>query len=254
MADYAYKDEERTQKIYANGNNIIKYKGIRCWCKNPNCNAKMFIVKPEYPDEAYFRASSKTPHSGSCGSECHHFDKKRFNENLFRFPNILINLEKDDRASSTTIIHHPPKKAVTGEKPIKTLRQLYSMCTNTPIDDKYGTYIIGDIIADIRNINDNSNGIKGYRIIECNFYKYDKNSQSIYFNYPCYPQNQYLVEVKFKKTDLFEEMLKRILPLKHEGIIVISGNWVLSDIEEKTKCVCEIYSAKQIAIIRKDNH
>lgn len=187
MADYAYKDENRTQKIYANDKDIIEYKGKRCWCKNPNCNAKMFIVTPEYPDDAFFRASLTIHHSGSCGSECHHFDKKQFDQNLFKFPEVLINLEKTNKKYSSNMTIQSNSEVSTESKPIKTLRQLYTMCTNTPIEDKYGDYIIGNIIADIRNISDNLDGINGYRIVECNFYRFDKKTQSIYFNYPYFP-------------------------------------------------------------------
>lgn len=33
MANYAFIDKERTQKIYANDDNIMKYKSVRCYCK-----------------------------------------------------------------------------------------------------------------------------------------------------------------------------------------------------------------------------
>ena len=31
MANYAFIDKERTQKIYANDDNIMKYKSVRCY-------------------------------------------------------------------------------------------------------------------------------------------------------------------------------------------------------------------------------
>lgn len=52
-------------------------------------------------------------------------------------------------------------------------------------------------------------------------------------------------------------MLYRIYPLKHNGIIVISGNWLLThneEIDTNVKSICEIYSDKQIAIIKKSNN
>lgn len=55
--NYAYKDTGRTKIIYADSSDIIKYKGVRCYCKNPSCNAKMFIHNPEHPNFAYFQAS-----------------------------------------------------------------------------------------------------------------------------------------------------------------------------------------------------
>ncbi len=50
-------------------------------------------------------------------------------------------------------------------------------------------------------------------------------------------------------------MLNRIFPLRHDGIIVISGNWSLTnnnEIDSKVKSKCGIFSEKQIAIIKKE--
>lgn len=252
MADYAYEDPKRTKIVYADASNITNYKRVRCWCKNPDCDAKMFIVKPEYPDEAFFRASRQTPHAGSCGSGCNHFDKKEFDPSLFKFPDVLENLEKVIEKSPPTTPTAGSIEVSTGNKPIKTLKQLYSMCTNTPIEDKYGGYRIGDMIADIRNFDEYLNGIRGYRIVECNFYKFDIKSLSICFNYPYFPQNKHHVRVAFNRKDLFKKMVDKLIPLGHGGIIVISGNWLPIG-EEKVKSECEIHSEKQIAIIKKTN-
>lgn len=83
--NYAYKDTGRTKIIYADSSDIIKYKGVRCYCKNPSCNAKMFIHNPEHPNFAYFQASGKPSHNGSCGSIYNHFDNSKYDEKLFSF-------------------------------------------------------------------------------------------------------------------------------------------------------------------------
>ncbi len=77
----------------------------------------------------------------------------------------------------------------------------------------------------------------------------------VYFNYPYFPQNKYSIQVQFEQLDLFNKMLNRIFPLRHEGIIVISGNWSLTnnnEIDSKVKSKCGIFSEKQIAIIKKE--
>lgn len=250
MADYAYKDEKRTQIIYANSKNIIAYKGIPCYCKNSKCNSKMYIVTPEYPDKAYFRASPNTPHTGSCGSELHHFDRGEFNPDLFKFPDILVNLENKSFNKRNQYKKHGDKVG-NADKAIKTLRQLYSMCTNTPITDTYAGIRIGDIIADSRNVEDSLKGINGRKIIECNFYKYDKNALAVFLNYPCYPDNQTLIQVTFESEETFKKALDSIIPLSHSGIIVISANWSASD-NEKIICKGTIHSQNQIAIVKKD--
>lgn len=250
MADYAYKDEKRTQIIYANSKNIIAYKGIPCYCKNSKCNSKMYIVTPEYPDKAYFRASPNTPHTGSCGSELHHFDRGEFNPNLFKFPDILVNLENESSNKEYQFNNHSGKVG-NADKAIKTLRQLYSMCTNTPISDEYAGIRIGDIIADSRNVEESLNGISGRKIIECNFYKYDKDAMAIYFNYPCFPDNKALIQASFQSEEKLKNALNSIIPLSHSGIIVISANWNVSN-DEKIICEGMIHSQNQIAIVKKD--
>ena len=66
----------------------------------------MYIVKPENPNDAFFRASKKVKHSGACGSECNHFNKRDFDESRFCFPDVLRNLEFNTPSASGAYINH----------------------------------------------------------------------------------------------------------------------------------------------------
>lgn len=101
--DYAFEDEKRTKIIYANASDIVQYKGVRCYCKNPYCEARMFIYNPEHPSSAFFKASGKPSHNGSCGSIYNHFDNTEYDANLFNFPDVLIDLEKEPIKKKTCI-------------------------------------------------------------------------------------------------------------------------------------------------------
>lgn len=260
MSNYAYTDAARTQKIFANSNNIMSYKGVRCYCKNPKCNARIFIYKPEHPSTAYFKASGKPAHIGNCGIKHLSFNQNDYDPTLFSFPNVLMDLEipvaPSTKHSSTgkgtgTISSDP--------KPLKTLKEIYSMCTNTPINDCYNGIRISNIIADERNESNFPNGFNGYRIAECTFFRYEPSTHSILMNFTKYLKGSdplYYIQLNFNDNDLYDKMCARIKSTEHDtGIIVVSGNWEMIDepsgYKLNIKSKCTINSEKQIAVIKK---
>ena len=204
--NYAYKDTGRTKIIYADSSDIIKYKGVRCYCKNPSCNAKMFIHNPEHPNFAYFQASGKPSHNGSCGSIYNHFDNSKYDEKLFSFPEVLMNLESKPSGTKPTGKSSPKKGKSTsgGEKALKTIKEIYKMATNTPPNDSYNGVKIKNILADVRSYSDYKDGIDGYHLVECNFYCFDKKEKTIIMNFPFLPNNKYYLRLCFKDEDLFK--------------------------------------------------
>ena len=257
MANYAYKDFARTKIIYADDLHIMNYKGIRCWCKNPKCNAHMYIVKPENPAESFFRASTAVKHTGACGSECHYFDKSEFDESKFKFPDILKNFEHVIPSKSDLSKKVSKRTLSSNKKPIKTIRQIYTMCTNTPINDSYGGIVIKDILADERTSFFYKNGIEGYKLVECNFYRYDDTTFTILMNFPCYSVyrvTEYYVQLEFMDEELYKKTRTRLYDTKHNSIIAISGDWKKVNFNtspKPTKSRCIIYSARQIAVIQR---
>lgn len=143
-------------------------------------------------------------------------------------------------------------------KALTTIRQIYTMCTNTPINNSYGGIAIKDILADERSFPFYINGVEGYKLVECNYYRYDRTISTIWMNYPCYfiyPVTKYYAQLEFTDQKLFNKILPRLFDTKHNGIIVVSGNWETVNISTSAKPVkskCKIYSEKQIAVIKKE--
>lgn len=132
MADYAFLDEERTKRINANQPDIKNYKNMRLFCKNPHCDAHMYIHNPEIPEDAYFQSHGAPSHSGYCGCQgAMHFNRVEFDESGFIMPDAIKNLitANDDQGSAD--YEHGQGERINIYPP-RTVRQIYQMCVNIP--------------------------------------------------------------------------------------------------------------------------
>ena len=252
MANYVFLDKERTKKLYANDNNIMKYKGVRCYCKNEKCDARMFIYDTEHPNRAYFKASGKPHHIGACGFESKGFRITNYIEEEFVFPDTLFPL-----LNAIEKKEHKKTKggggSVTGEieqRPLSGLKEVYYMMQSYDINDEYNGYKIRDIIADERTYEYYQNGIEGYKIVECNFYQYKSEVLTIYMNYPMFPNVKQNLILEFYDEELFKKMIPRILGKKHDGLVVVFGKWR----HDERFSYVRIDSEKQIGIIKKESN
>lgn len=217
MANYAFIDEARTRKIYANDDNIMKYKSVRCYCKNPNCDAKMFIYMPEHKNSAYFKASGKPGHQGACGLTPYHFPKVNYVEEEFVFPQGLFPLLNDNgngQHKGGTGGTSGGKQGEIERRPLRGLKEVYAMLTNTDVSDTYNNYLIRDMIADERTYPYYRNGISGYKVV-------------------------------------YEKMKPRIKGKNHDGIVVVFGEWKINTTDAIN--YVSITSEKQIAVIKKES-
>lgn len=254
MANYAFVDEARTQKIYANDDNIMQYKSVRCYCKNPNCDAKMFIYRPEHKNSAFFKASGKPGHQGACGLSPHRFSKINYIEEDFVFPQGLFSLltdKRDGENKGRKNGNHNGGQEKFESRPLRGLKEVYSMLTNTDIDDTYNDYLIKDMIADERTYQYYKNGISGYKIVECNFYKYSDAGFTITMNYPTFPNHKGHLELWFDDKELYEKMKPRIKGKNHDGIVVVFGEWKINT-KDGINYV-NLSSENQIAVIKKES-
>ena len=247
MANYAYIDRERTQKIYAYSDGIMQYKSVRCFCKNPDCDAKMFVYMPEHKNSAYFKASGKPGHTGACGISPKHFSINDYVEKDFNFPQNLLNLLNVPKSCGKTVQRNG--ESGISMRPLTGLKETYTMLTNTEINDCYNGYKIRDMIADERTEAYYHNGIEGYKVVECNFYKFAAETSVITMNYPCFPHRTRSLELWFNDKILFRSILRRIQGKNHNGIVVVFGDWKL----DGQANYVNILSEKQIAVIRKES-
>lgn len=253
MANYVYIDEERTERLYAYDDNIMQYKSIRCYCKNPMCDAKMFIYNPEHPNRAFFKASGNPKHKGACGiSSYQNYSREDYDEEAFAFPNGLLHLlEPVNRAARAENVINRNMNEVESIRPLSGLKETYAMLTNMEINDRYNNILISNMIADERTIDIYINKITGYKVVECNFYKYSDESQLILMNYPVFPNTVRNLELWFNNKDLYEKIKPRIKGKNHDGLVVVFGEWVYNENDNINYTV--ITSEKQIAVIRKES-
>lgn len=185
----------------------------------------MFVYNPENPEKAYFKSSGKIKHHKDCHTEVHHFSRNVYDEQLFSYPEALKMLEKPSTNNTSKKIGNEIKKEDTNNlKPLSTLNQIYTMCKNIHPNETYNGFFSRDILADTRTYDIYKNEINGYKIVECNFYRFEKNL--IIMNYPCYPTQKeihhislYLKEKYFYKKNL---VVKTIAAAKLNAAILLN--------------------------------
>lgn len=114
MAMYAYRDKERTKKLYAK-DALKEDISTLFHSPNPNCNAHMFICSLEGSSPAYFGATRPHyPHMRPCAfGTSNYFNPDNHDEDSFDFQNALNNLLIASRPVEKKIhqIHMKQKKA-----------------------------------------------------------------------------------------------------------------------------------------------
>lgn len=251
MADYAYIDKNRTEIIYASNPDILQYRKQRMFCRNSDCNARLFIHRPDVPQDAYFQAHGEPSHNGVCGiPSIQHFNRAIFNEDEFLMPDAIINLiEHNDNVQNDNDIashNNKPNDIIANViHPPRTLLQIYTMCVNISPDDTYNNIPIRDILVSKETLMYYTNGINGYRILECSHYKYNRNTKTITVNYP-YVHYERNIELWFDDNTLYRYVLERVINLGHSHIILIAGEFHTDD---NNNCYTRIKSKRQLHIL-----
>ena len=139
MAKYAYEDVARKNKVYAK-DALRKDRGKVYFCPNPNCTAHLYLCGVNGSNNAYFRATrSEFPHVEKCpyGLKNDKFDPDQFDETEFIFDNLMDSLcvaTDTQKIQKKTGEHN---KGDIGKHPLRTLRQIYSMCKSYDVSRTY---------------------------------------------------------------------------------------------------------------------
>ena len=192
MSAYAYRDRNRTEVIYAS-EAMTENIDTLFFCPNKDCNAHLHICAVDGSRKAYFRATHKQfPHIDNCpfASSANHFDSDKFNEEAFSFDDAINNLflvkkESERNRNQRNIGEH--NNGEPNKQPIKTLRQIYSMCKSRPVTDMYAGKKIRDMILDDRSAYYYTKGCFGNKIVEARRqvgYFYEDKSKKIFLKAP----------------------------------------------------------------------
>lgn len=153
MSNYAYRDLERKIVLYSS-QAIKEDRNETFYCPNPKCEAKLYICAIEGSKSAYFRATKPMyKHILNCpfGTSGSEFDKNKFDESEFVFNNAIDGLlavtgnPKEEKKIDGHNIGEPKAH------PLRTLKQIYSMCKSMPVNLKYGDKEIGEMLLDDRS-------------------------------------------------------------------------------------------------------
>ena len=131
---------------------------------------------------------------------------------------------------------------------LRTIRQIYSMCKQFPLNYSYGNEKIGKMILDDRTVYQYSKGIFDFKIIEScvNGHFYDNDKNEIYLVAPIANPN-YNFTLSIPDISLYKKIRNMVFENK-DKLIIVAGEWNLSK-EDRRIIRSIIYSNKQITII-----
>lgn len=250
MAMYVYRDNARTQKLYAKDASG-EDKNTRFYCANPNCNAHMYICNVNGSSSAYFRAIySQHGHIHNCPfHSSNDFNPDDHNEAAFDFENGVKNLMLPSSPVTSKTTPAPHHSGESKDKPLKTIRQIYDMCKSYVCTDVYNHFTIGQMLVDDRSFYMYPKGVFGYRIIEGKIFKghfYNSDKLEIKITAPI-TNCAYTFLLKFQRKILFNTIRENIYA-NRDKIMVVAGKWKPSG--TYNMFCADISSKKQITIIR----
>lgn len=207
MSMYAYKDAARTIRVLAK-ETTERDKGIRYYCPNSKCGARMFIRSYDGESKSVFASSGNPGHMEHCpyGSE-NAFNPEKTKEEGFNSDDAISNLmtvslkKKVSKTNTKQVVGGASEEAVVPH----TILQIYDMCKAHYCKDTFNGQTIGQILLDSRSVYMYPKGVFGYRIIEakCRAYLYD--NENIYLETPI-DNVKYHLKLHFEDRELFKRM------------------------------------------------
>ncbi|WP_454960960.1 hypothetical protein [Capnocytophaga leadbetteri] len=251
MSNIACKKEDRNTIIYAE---IAKEENIdtEYYCPNNECDARLKIYSRNGLMRPHFRADREHKHIENCpyGSNIiSKTDYYKYNQEKFDFDRAIENMFhiNNQRNNNENIENDEINNNPDNSKPISTIKQIYAMCKNTNVRDKYANIEICKMLVDNRSMFFYINGIFGNKIVECKVrggYYYSKEKQEVYL----YIENYKLV-LHFNDNRLFDSIKRTIWNNKSKTIIV-AGNWKKIQKDNVITCHTTIVTRKQLGIIK----
>ena len=245
MAFIAYCEKEHINKRRAKD---IKPKEQRdiFYCQNTECNCK-FTVAALNSDKirTHFVKLPSSEHIAGCWNDVRlpeSGDKDDYNTSDFSPVSLLesVQQEKNKKApvkkpEIDNFGFHPgtiPKETLY----IHTIRQLYSVCLMNDDSDEINGIEIKGIFAGRKTSYLYTRYISGIKLVECSYYSYDAESNIIKFRFP-YGKNNFMIQARFKSTELFKKIRKELYNYKRPILIYAMWNNNVADIKSQQQMV-----------------
>lgn len=247
MAMYAYRDAGRKNIIYAS-KAVQEDRNKTFFCPNSNCNARLHICSVDGSVRAHFKAK-EVSHINGCpfSSKSFGFDPGKFDENSFSFDDAMDNIfsSSNNKQNKLLGVHNNGN----GQKhPIRTLKQIYSMCKSYEINSTYAGLEISDMILDDRTVHKYQNGCFGKKIIEACVKGriYNNNVKEVYLTSPIETKT-YSFILRFENDEIYRSIRNQVYN-NQNMCFVVAGDWDKTDINN---CfISNISSLKQFLVIK----
>ncbi|MFX3643411.1 MAG: hypothetical protein ACE3L7_32965 [Candidatus Pristimantibacillus sp.] len=248
LVKYAYKDKARTVKVLAR-EALKEDKGLRFYCPNHLCDAKMSIVIKEGVSTSFFRGQG---HLDDCihYTRSNSFKPVEYNEKAFDFKSALMSLTQKGISQSNKLTSNNHSNGPAVDKPLRTIRQIYDMCTwHDDCSDTYNGVMVGHMLLNDESAKMYKSGVVGWRLIEAKrkpkkFYVTEK--MEIHLIAPI-EQNKYTFILKFGDVKLYRE-IKDWIYANMNYIFVVAGDWASSN--SSNDYTAHIFTRKQITMIK----
>ena len=252
MAEYAYRDKDRKERLYA-ADAVEEDRDKVFYCPNKLCGAKLIICSVDGSKDAYFRALGSCGHVAGCSfaESTEGFDLKKHDESSFNFDNAIMDLFTETALPKAKVSAGVHKIGSPQIHPLRTLREMYKAFKSLSPQAYYAGEKVGFMLLDDRSIGMHTRGCFGTKIVEAVVKGriYDPVKSEIYLKTSVNTQKITLV-LHFEKKDLFNKILKEILNNRTRKYAV-AGVWK-SDKVDRAKV--EIKGGKQIWMVEKQKH
>ncbi len=247
MSMYVFKNKERTDKLLAK-EATERDRGIRYYCPNFNCEARMFLWNLEGESKSFFRASGNPGHIEYCpfGSD-NNYNPNNTTEDGFDSDDAIAKMMTGGNTQKSA--SKPTNKCDSKElKEVvpHTIGQVYDMCKAHHCKDTFNGQVIGQILVDGRSAYMYPRGIYGYRLIEARCRARLYNGTSIFLETPI-NDIEYQLELKIKDIKLFRE-IRDLLYANRNHVVVVAGKWENSGIYNCFST--EFNGKKQIKVLK----
>lgn len=249
MSMYAFEDVSRTRKVLAR-ETTERDKGVRYYCPNPKCNARMFLKNYDGESKSVFAASGNPGHIEHCpyGAE-NTYNPDKTKEEGFNADDAISDLMNNTVTNKKEEVELKVDIADLEEGTIPhTIKQIYDMCKAYDCQDTFNGQVIGQILLDDRSSYMYPKGVFGYRIIEAKCREYLYDDTNIYLETPI-DNVMYCLKLHFYDEELFKN-IRDLLFNNRNHVIVIAGKWKSSG--DFNCFVTEFVSKRQIKVLKQE--
>lgn len=272
MAEYVFRDEERTIKVDPVEALGERGKRDHYFCPNPNCNALLRVVRnDDRHKNPFFRAMPSHPHIESCNYKAY-YDADAQKEKIqqtnsglhdydFRIETLFERVTSDlgkDIIECTERRGVKEKTDYKRESLIGSTEKLARLCLSYDTGDMLGDSQIIDFLIDSRTAYERyskyinvENGNKVFLLIlplaKMN-YNSEKARINLYLNeqFRDKPGIDYWFEINFTSLDVFRSVLKPLYDFKGTKSEVAILTKMQKNYGEDDHYVCSIFSERQV--------